>query len=80
MAIGLWDVVTPSKVCDILSKNVEGHKCDPQIVAQELVQFAIHQGSTDNVTVLALRFDHSQDLATPPPAVTDTTAAPSEDA
>ena len=58
---GLWDVVTPQRVCDILGKNVEGHKNDPQVVAQELVKFALSQGSSDNVTVLALRFDHGNE-------------------
>ena len=57
---GLWDVVTPERVCDILSKNVEGHKCDAQVVASELVKFALGRGSSDNVTVLALRFDHNR--------------------
>jgi serine/threonine protein phosphatase PrpC len=54
---GLWDVVTPFDAVKIIQKSFqEGHS--PEVASEELCDLAIRLGSSDNVTVLIIRFLH----------------------
>jgi protein phosphatase PTC1 len=49
---GLWDVVTDKECIDYI---VDQH--DPAEAAHILVDFALEQGSTDNISVIVVKFD-----------------------
>lgn len=50
---GLWDVVDDSEAVQVLSKNSDK---DAKQQAQLLVNLAVSKGSTDNITVMIVRF------------------------
>lgn len=52
---GLWDVVTDKECIDYI---VDQH--DPAEAAHILVDFALEQGSTDNISVIVVKFDWSK--------------------
>lgn len=49
---GLWDVCSDQEAVDLIKAN-----SDPQSCAQELLRVALEKGSTDNISVLVVRFD-----------------------
>lgn len=51
---GLWDVCSDQEACQLI-RDVE----DPQAAAQMLVEYALKNGSFDNLSVLVVRFRHS---------------------
>lgn len=50
---GLWDVCTDQQACDLI-KDIQ----DPQVAATTLVKHALQVGSSDNLSVLVVRFRH----------------------
>ena len=48
---GLWDVCTDQEACDYIQNEID----DPQRCAELLVDFALEQGSTDNLSVIVVR-------------------------
>jgi serine/threonine protein phosphatase PrpC len=53
---GLWDVLSDQQVVDfVLGLSGMGLR-NPQLLAQQLVDFALEQGSTDNVSVILVMF------------------------
>lgn len=48
---GLWDVCTDQEACDYIQSDID----DPQRCAELLVDFALEQGSTDNLSVIVVR-------------------------
>jgi len=51
---GLWDVATDQKAVDLV-KDVQD--CDD--AAKALMEFALNEGTRDNVTVVVIRFNKS---------------------
>lgn len=49
---GLWDVCTDQEACDLV-KDISN---DPQIAAKNLVKYALERESTDNLTVMFIKF------------------------
>ena len=49
---GLWDVVTDKECIDYIADQE-----DPAEAAHMLVDFALEQGSTDNISVIVIKFD-----------------------
>lgn len=49
---GLWDVCNDQEACDYICANID----DPQRCAELLTAFALEQGSTDNLSVIVVRF------------------------
>lgn len=50
---GLWDVCTDQEACDYIKNDLN----DPQRCAELLVDFALEQGSTDNLSVIVVNLD-----------------------
>ena len=48
---GLWDVCTDQEACDYIQNDID----NPQRCAELLVDFALEQGSTDNLSVIVVR-------------------------
>lgn len=48
---GLWDVCSDQEACDYIQGDID----DPQRCAELLVDFALEQGSTDNLSVIVVR-------------------------
>lgn len=48
---GLWDICTDQEACDYIQSDID----DPQRCAELLVDFALEQGSTDNLSVIVVR-------------------------
>lgn len=59
----LWDVVEDQKACELV-RNVT----DPRRAAEELLDYAYKNYSTDNVTVLVIRFRNPPDATAPGPS------------
>ncbi|KZT72209.1 protein serine/threonine phosphatase 2C [Daedalea quercina L-15889] len=60
---GLWDVVEDQKACELVRTVA-----DPRRAAEELLDYAYKNYSTDNVTVLVIRFRNPPEaIATEPP-------------
>ncbi|CDO96084.1 unnamed protein product [Kluyveromyces dobzhanskii CBS 2104] len=53
---GLWDVIEDHEACDMI-KDIT----DPNEAARVLVRFALGNGTTDNVTVMVIYLDSSQE-------------------
>ncbi|RLV94535.1 Protein phosphatase 2C 1 [Spathaspora sp. JA1] len=54
---GLWDVVSDSKACKLVRELfLQGN--DPKLVAKKLCQLAMDNSTTDNVTVMIVKFDN----------------------
>lgn len=56
---GVWDVLSDLKACEFVSDLFEkgSGKVDPQIAAKKLCQLAMDNSTTDNVTVMIVKFD-----------------------
>jgi protein phosphatase PTC1 len=56
---GVWDVISDLKACEFVSDLFErgSGKVDPQIAAKKLCQLAMDNSTTDNVTVMIVKFD-----------------------
>lgn len=59
---GLWDVISDSQACryvhDVFRKQAEANELiDPAKAAKKLCQLAIDNATTDNVTVMVVKFD-----------------------
>ena len=52
---GLWDVVTDQECIDYIADQE-----DPAEAAHMLVDFALEQGSTDNISVIVVKFEWSK--------------------
>lgn len=52
---GLWDVITDDSAVKIVTSNF-AQGLDAQAVSKELVQTALKRGSTDNISVMIIRF------------------------
>ena len=48
---GLWDVCSDQEACDYIASDID----DPQRCAELLTDFALEQGSTDNLSVIVVR-------------------------
>lgn len=48
---GLWDICTDQEACDYIRDDID----DPQRCAELLTDFALEQGSTDNLSVIVVR-------------------------
>lgn len=55
---GLWDVISDTKACDIVKKSLQDND-DPQEAAKKLCQIAMDNSTTDNITVMVVKFDDS---------------------
>ncbi|CUM62564.1 uncharacterized protein PRCAT00000116001 [Priceomyces carsonii] len=53
---GLWDVVPDQKACQYVSELFKTNS-DPQDAAKKLCQLAMDNSTTDNVTVMIVKFD-----------------------
>ncbi|KAG7196068.1 Protein phosphatase 2C 1 [Scheffersomyces spartinae] len=53
---GLWDVISDQKACEFVTECFKSSK-DPQRAARLLCQLAMDEATTDNVTVMIVRFD-----------------------
>ncbi|KAL6948956.1 hypothetical protein ACO0QE_001437 [Hanseniaspora vineae] len=51
---GLWDVVEDQEACDLINDNI--HDLDPSKAAKFLVDYAMQNGTTDNITVMVIFF------------------------
>lgn len=50
---GLWDVMSPQEVCDVvMAQKEEG--LDSQAIANGLVRAALHRGSQDNIIMVGV--------------------------
>jgi protein phosphatase PTC1 len=50
---GLWDVCEDQKAVDLIMKET-----NPDIAAQTLLQYALDNNSTDNLSVMVVLLDH----------------------
>ncbi len=48
---GLWDICSDQEACDYISSDID----DPQRCAELLIDFALEQGSMDNLSVIVVR-------------------------
>ncbi|XP_059294790.1 probable protein phosphatase 2C 51 [Lycium ferocissimum] len=55
---GIFDSLSPQKVCDFLNE-AEGQHSDPSVLAQQLIQKAYLDGSTDNLSVVLVPLAYS---------------------
>lgn len=55
---GLWDVVSPAEACKHIKAAFNSGK-SPTEAADELCSLALRLGSSDNVTIVIVRFQHS---------------------
>ena len=55
---GLWDVCTDQEACDYIQSDLD----DPQRCSELLINFALEQGSTDNLSVIVVRLEAKQRL------------------
>lgn len=53
---GLWDVISDQQACEFVAECFQVSK-DPQRAAKLLCQLAMDKATTDNVTVMVVRFD-----------------------
>eukprot|EP00189_Rhodosorus_marinus_P004328 CAMPEP_0113965654 /NCGR_PEP_ID=MMETSP0011_2-20120614/7869_1 /TAXON_ID=101924 /ORGANISM="Rhodosorus marinus" /LENGTH=315 /DNA_ID=CAMNT_0000978199 /DNA_START=35 /DNA_END=982 /DNA_ORIENTATION=- /assembly_acc=CAM_ASM_000156 len=56
---GLWDVMSDDDACTIVletAATTEGKELDVQLASKVLVQLALRRGSTDNVSVMVIKF------------------------
>ena len=53
---GVWDVMTNKQACTVTSKFI----ADPDEAAQQLAKEAYRKGSTDNISVVVVVFNHEQ--------------------
>lgn len=53
---GIWDVLTAEEAVRFVSQQLEDENNTAQEAAENLVQFALKLGSTDNVTVIVVQF------------------------
>lgn len=53
---GVWDVISDLKACEFVA-DILRETNEPQIAAKKLCQFAIDNSTTDNVTVMIVKFD-----------------------
>ncbi|CCE82113.1 Piso0_002810 [Millerozyma farinosa CBS 7064] len=53
---GLWDVISDDKACQFIADYFKSNS-DPHDAAQKLCQLAMDNSTTDNVTVMIVKFD-----------------------
>ena len=54
---GLWDVMESEEVLEVVSRRLDAdEEADDDAIAQELVKMALERATTDNVSVLLVRF------------------------
>lgn len=53
---GLWDVISDSKACQVVEESLE-ESGDPEQAAKKLCQVAMDNSTTDNITVMVVKFD-----------------------
>ncbi|KAK6455586.1 phosphatase 2C-like domain-containing protein [Scheffersomyces xylosifermentans] len=54
---GVWDVLSDLKACQFVHNLFRDANTDPQVAAKKLCQLAIENSTTDNVTVMIVKFD-----------------------
>lgn len=59
---GLWEVVSDQEAVDIVNEMVK--KYDVEKAASKLRDIAYSRGSTDNITVMVVRFLNRYDIET----------------
>lgn len=55
---GLWDVISDIKACRIVEESFRTSD-DPEVAAKKLTQVAMDNSTTDNITVMVVKFDQS---------------------
>ena len=55
---GLWDVVSDGEACEYIREVL-----DPMQAANMLADFALEQGSTDNISIIVVRFLGTNDAS-----------------
>ncbi|WEJ95061.1 mgpp2cl-1, protein phosphatase 2C-like protein 1 [Yamadazyma tenuis] len=55
---GLWDVVSDGKACEAVKQSFRTSD-DPEVAAKRLCQLALDNSTTDNITVMVVKFDNS---------------------
>ncbi|PHJ15088.1 protein phosphatase 2c domain-containing protein, partial [Cystoisospora suis] len=56
---GVWDVLSDQEVVEIVARHVD----DPQEAASRVIKTAFERGSQDNLTAIAVMFDHEPPLS-----------------
>lgn len=56
---GVWDVLSDLKACQFVADTFKKVGDDPQLAAKRLCQLAMDNTTTDNVTVMIVKFDRS---------------------
>mmetsp|Transcript_2834 Transcript_2834/g.3164 ORF Transcript_2834/g.3164 Transcript_2834/m.3164 type:complete len:363 (+) Transcript_2834:61-1149(+) len=54
---GVWDVISDIKACQFVAEAFKKDGNDPQLAAKKLCQLAMDNATTDNVTVMIVKFD-----------------------
>jgi protein phosphatase PTC1 len=57
---GLWDVVSDQACCDYITAKLNRNDINPNIIAEELVDLAIREGSADNISIIVVLFKFSK--------------------
>lgn len=55
---GVWDVISDIKACHVVKQSLDEFN-DPQLAAKTLCQIAMDNSTTDNITVMVVKFDKS---------------------
>jgi protein phosphatase PTC1 len=53
---GLWDVLSDQACCDYVTAKLNRGDCNPNLIAEELIDLAIREGSADNISVIIVLF------------------------
>lgn len=56
---GVWDVISDLKACQYVADTFKRDGDDPQLAAKRLCQLAMDNSTTDNVTVMIVKFDRN---------------------
>lgn len=54
---GVWDVISDQQACEFVSDIFKDQKATPQMAAKKLCGLAMQNMTTDNVTVMVVKFD-----------------------
>ena len=74
---GIWDVIRPSKVPQLVYAHLTGGG-SKESVAKSLIDHAKAEGSSDNMTAIVVFFD-TFELKEPPQAVSESESSEDED-
>ena len=56
---GLWDVISDAACCEYVQAKLAQGVTNPDVIAENLVDLAITEGSSDNISIVLVLFDIS---------------------